>query len=483
MTGSTGRRHQVPHTGGPPRAEQVQRLLDQLPALIAYWDKDLRNEVANAAYVEYFGRSPEEMRGMHISEVLGPQVFRSNEPYLRAALEGEEQHFQRTLVDTTGRVHHTQASYVPDVVDGQVRGIFVLVSDVTPRVEAERELDEAQELAGLGSWSMRPGSGLVTWSRQMYRLVGQDPAVFTPSHEAYRRFIHPDDIERVRRVQAEKLWSGEDFDLRYRLVVDGQVRSVASRTRPVVGDDGQPLLLRGTVQDESEVQRQATALESTNRLLSTMVGMVGHDVRQPVSVILGNLEQAIDTWPADVLPEQRRMTEQALAASGRLGELLQDVLAMVSIDTGDLLVRGEAVEVADLVREVVANVAKGDVGVMAEAGVRAQVDPFHLRQALTNLLANAHSYGGAPVSVEAAEVDGRVTITVADEGEGVPPDFVPHLFDRFTRAPSGVAALRPGSGFGLFIVKELIGANSGTVGFAPNSPSGARFTLTVPAAT
>lgn len=202
--------HEVSDAGsanGHVRAEQVQRLLDQLPALIAYWDKDLCNEVANAAYVEYFGRSPEQMRGMHISEVLGPQVYRSNEPYLRSALQGEEQHFHRTLVDTTGRVHHTQASYIPDIVDDRVQGIFVLVTDVTPRVDAQRELDEAQELAGLGRWSMRPGSSIVTWSRQLYRLAGQDPASFTPSHEAYRSLIHPDDIDRVRLVQAEKLWS------------------------------------------------------------------------------------------------------------------------------------------------------------------------------------------------------------------------------------------------------------------------------------
>jgi PAS domain S-box-containing protein len=462
------------------RREQIQHLIDELPALIAYWDKDLRNRVANAAYVEYFGLDPEEMRGMHIRDVLGSEVYRSNEPYLTAALAGQEQHFERTLVDAAGRVRHTQASYIPDVADDRVRGIFVLVTDVTPRVEAQRELDEAQEIAGLGSWCMRPEGGVVSWSRQMFRLVGQDPATFTPTHEAYRSFIHPDDIERVRRVQAEKLGSGEDFDLHYRLVVDGEVRHVASRTRPVLGPDGRPVLLRGTVQDETAVQQQAAALESTNRLLSTMVAMVGHDVRQPASVVRGNLEQALDTWPADVLPEQRRMVEKAHDASVRLGGLVQDILTMVSLDTGALAGRQEEVDVVALAEDVARSTATGEVRVVADGQACATVDPFHLRQALTNLVANAETYGSPPVSVEIEEVDGRTRITVVDSGEGVPEDFVPHLFERFTRAQTGIAVRRSGSGFGLFLVKELVEANGGTVGYAPNSPTGARFTVTLP---
>ncbi len=156
---------------------------------------------------------------------------------------------------------------------------------------------------------------------------------------------------------------------------------------------------------------------------------------------------------------------------------------MVSVDTGDLLIRDEVVGIADLVRDVVTVTAKGEVSVVADRGIRARVDPFHLRQALTNLIANADSYGAPPVSVEVTRVNDLVQITVADVGEGVPQDFVPHLFDRFTRARSGVAAQRSGSGFGLFIVKELIEANGGTVGYAPNSPSGARFTLVLTAST
>jgi PAS domain S-box-containing protein len=108
----------------PVTPQQLLAVLDGLPGMVGYWDRDLRNIVANKAYLEYFGFSPEQMRGIHISEVLGESVYQANLPYLRRALQGEEQPFDRTLVDVRGRTRHTQASYVPDIDDGEVRGVL-----------------------------------------------------------------------------------------------------------------------------------------------------------------------------------------------------------------------------------------------------------------------------------------------------------------------------------------------------------------------
>ena len=90
-------------------ARVFHAVLDRLPAMIAYWDRDLRNVIANDAYVEWFGITPAQMRGIHIREVLGERVFAMNLPYIEGALAGEEQLFDRTLVDTLGRTRHTQA--------------------------------------------------------------------------------------------------------------------------------------------------------------------------------------------------------------------------------------------------------------------------------------------------------------------------------------------------------------------------------------
>jgi PAS domain S-box-containing protein len=117
--------------------------LDHLPAMVAYWDKDCLNRIANAAYVEWFGMTPTEIRGMHIRDLLGPTIYQLNLPYIRGALAGETQLFNRTLIDTHGRSRYTQASYIPHTVGDRVQGFFVLVTDISERVRAEEALAES----------------------------------------------------------------------------------------------------------------------------------------------------------------------------------------------------------------------------------------------------------------------------------------------------------------------------------------------------
>ncbi|HEX7804567.1 MAG TPA: diguanylate cyclase [Cellulomonas sp.] len=119
----------------------LRSVIDQVPAMIGYWNRDLHNVLANEAYVDWFGMSPDEILGIHIREVLGEELFELNLPYMQAALGGVAQHFDRTIVDASGETRYSQADYVPDVdAAGRVIGFFVLVSDVTARTKAEMAL-------------------------------------------------------------------------------------------------------------------------------------------------------------------------------------------------------------------------------------------------------------------------------------------------------------------------------------------------------
>ncbi|HEY6034653.1 MAG TPA: ATP-binding protein, partial [Kofleriaceae bacterium] len=126
------------------RSEPLARLVNALPAMIAYWDATLHCRYANRAYEKWFGVTAEAMLGRDMKEFLGP-LFELNRPFIEGALRGVEQQFEREIPDPHGGpVRFSQAHYMPDVVDGVVRGFSVLVVDITQRRQAEQALTEME---------------------------------------------------------------------------------------------------------------------------------------------------------------------------------------------------------------------------------------------------------------------------------------------------------------------------------------------------
>jgi len=121
---------------------RLQRIADSIPALIGYWNTELRCEFANDAYRAYSGLTPQQMIGLHFREVLGEKLFTMNSPHAYAALAGEPQRFQRRMMGPDGKLRDTEGRYLPDRdANGEVRGFFVLVTDVTELATAKGALE------------------------------------------------------------------------------------------------------------------------------------------------------------------------------------------------------------------------------------------------------------------------------------------------------------------------------------------------------
>ena len=157
----------------------LRTILNNLPSMIGYWDRDLHNRFANHAYLDWFGMAPEQLRGRHIRELLGDALFEKNRPYLEQALQGHAQLFERTIVDPQGVERHSISSYVPDFEGGQVRGIFEQVTDISERKRMEDALFEEKERMRLTLWSIgdavvcTDAQGLITYLNPVaQRLTG-----------------------------------------------------------------------------------------------------------------------------------------------------------------------------------------------------------------------------------------------------------------------------------------------------------------------
>jgi|GEM_PF-1215511 len=135
----------------------LRTLTDQLPGMVGYWNAELRCEFANRAYLEWFGKTPEQMLGMHVRELAGDDFFEASEPYLRRVLEGIPQQVERALKKPSGELGYSWVQYIPDTVDGSTRGFLVLGSDITALKKAQEEkaslesqLQQAQKMESIG---------------------------------------------------------------------------------------------------------------------------------------------------------------------------------------------------------------------------------------------------------------------------------------------------------------------------------------------
>lgn len=255
----------------------LRLLVDHLPALIGYWNREQRNVVANKAYLDFFGHEPSEVRGRHMREILGDSLYTLNLPYIQGVLEGREQNFDRTLVDQRGDTHYTQASYIPDVVDGKVRGFYVLVTDVSARVKAERERADAASLYRLLADN---AVDVVTYLR------GTEVLWISPSVEVsfgdpvqnwigtdLRAHVHPDDADLLMNVLQE-VASGRTALARFRVgAADGGYHWVEVRCRPYVDAAGNA---DGTIGSMRVIDDQVAAEQHLERLarFDALTGLV-----------------------------------------------------------------------------------------------------------------------------------------------------------------------------------------------------------------
>lgn len=170
------------HDFGSDTQYYVRLLVDRVPSMLAYWDRDLLCRFANKAYERWFGADPERMLGTSIRDLLGPELFAKNEPHIRAALAGTRQVFERIVPGPDGVQRNSLAEYIPHVVDGTVRGFMVQVTELTELRQTQEALRREQEYrAQLEEQAARVEALLQERTEMLYVLAHE---VRQPLHNA-----------------------------------------------------------------------------------------------------------------------------------------------------------------------------------------------------------------------------------------------------------------------------------------------------------
>lgn len=232
-----------------------------------------------------------------------------------------------------------------------------------------------------------------------------------------------------------------------------------------------------------EHERQAReALERTDELKTQFVALASHELRTPAAVIHG-IAQTLHMRGEELSIEQIAQLRLTLyEQTNRMRLLVDQLLDLSRLEADAVRIEPQPFWVRNRVEELVLTVAAertDEVSIDVAPELEAVADTVAFDRIVSNLIVNAFRYGKPPVSVAAEQRDRHFRLTVEDRGGGVPPEFVPELFERFTRSTT-TRRDAGGAGLGLAIAKSYAHAHGGDLLYANATPHGARFELVLP---
>lgn len=396
----------------------------------------------------------------------------------------------------------TRGSVMERSKDGTPLVMYGTHTDISEQKEAELELTrnseqlrEAQSLAHIGSWQADIITGALSWSDEIYRIFGYAPGSIKPSVEVFHSAIHPDDLEKVLQSEKQAEKTGQ-HDITHRIVrPDDSIRYVHELAQAELDDAGNLIRLTGTVQDITKQVEAEHALitakeeaERANAAKSAFLSSMSHELRTPMNAILGFTQ--LMELDDNLLPTQKDNVSEILKAGKHLLSLIDEVLDLAKIESGNLDLSIENVEILPIVEEC-ANLIQplaSKRGISLNytniPHIAINADRTRVKQALLNLLSNAIKYNRRAGSVEIfteSTDDDFVNLFVKDTGPGIEPSRVSELFQPFNRLGAESSSIE-GTGIGLTLTRQLLQLMNGSVEFETSLGKGSTFWLKLPQA-
>jgi len=381
--------------------------------------------------------------------------------------------------------------------------VLSLDTDVTEqrRTDAERQalterLSLATAVARIGVWEWDRAANSLTWDATMFDIYGLPSLVPLP-YEQWTSTIFPEDLPNVEATRRRVIDEKRDDVVEFRIVrQDGAIRNVAAVEKVVLDASLNVLRVVGVNMDITERKLAERALESVReeemRFKDDFLSHVSHELRSPLTAIKQFTSILINGLAGDLNEEQRQYEGIVLKNVHQLQSMIDDLLEVTRLETGKLTIDLAPVSVqtvaADAIQTLALTAASKGVDVSCELPEdlpSAYADPTRLLQILIILLDNAVKFtpAGGSVRIRARvlkDAPDFLQLEVADTGCGIAPELSGKLFDRLFQVAEQSRASRKGLGLGLYICRELVVRQGGTISVASRVRKGSTFSFTLP---
>ncbi len=423
-------------------------------------------------------------------------ALRANDPEVLSA--NMPLRFEDQVALDDGLRHFISVKFPLHDDGGRPYAVCSVVTDITERDRAQKALERAYQEIKQSEEDLRRITDLIPHT---ITVLSPDGRVIYANRGALEytglsleevragdfrsRVFHPDDVQRLREERDKALAGAAPFENEQRaLGKDGKYRWFLIRYNPLLDETGKVIhwYAAGTDIDERKrveaereellVREQAAreAAEAANRSKDEFLTVISHELRTPLHPILG-YARLLRHGPTDA-----RKVEQAAEIIERNGKaqslLIDELLDTASIISGELRLDVKPVDLVSVIEETVQTIcpAAAAKGISLQTDFASEVgqitgDRFRLQEVVWNLLSNAVKFTpeGGRVEVRLERIDPCVCITVSDTGNGISPDFLPCIFDRFRQADMSSVRKYGGLGLGLALVKYLVELHGGTI--------------------
>lgn len=460
---------------------------------------------ANAQACAMFGYVKAELIGTQLSALLPENLRAAHSRHVAGFLENPKVRTMGIGLSLTARrrdgsTFPVEISLAPDT-SGAETVVIAAVRDVTERRRLEMSSRESETRLRQLAESVNTLFILLQFdppevlyiSPASRALFGKEPEEFLQTDDPLSLVVHPDDLERVSASFLTATIAGESATSEHRVLTsDGTERWVRAVSQPVLNPSGTPERSVVTVEDitgrvlaDLALQQAEAAARSANEAKTHFLSRMSHELRTPLNAVLGFGQllqyELQDTKHIDAL-------NQIVKGGRHLLNLINDVLDVARIESGEMSISLEAVQIHDLLADsmqLMEPLAEASGILLLTAAndddLCVLADRQRLHQVLLNLLSNAIKYNrrGGKVWVELHSTPVNVAVTVWDDGPGISPELQTRLFTPFDRLDAETTGI-DGTGIGLSLTRSLTELMGGTVTVQSEPDHGSGFTVTLP---